>query len=402
MLELKHIPVGFKAYGTHCGIKKNGALDLSLLLSTSSCVAAGVFTTNYVKAASVLLSQSLLERNSEAIYGVLVSSGNANAATGMTGLEVAKSAVKSVEGHFNLPKESVLIAQTGLIGVKLNPDIIPKGVSELSVNKDSSLSTDFILAAKAMMTTDTVPKGFSSAVPLSSGVGNILALGKGVAMLRPNMATMLVTVLTDIKITQSLLQQALLSGVSATFHQLSIDGCQSTNDTVFILSNWQAGNHLISDVLSEDFRLFTATLQDILRSLSISMASDAEGGTKFIHCEVSEASSKNMAESIALQVVNSTLVKCAIAGECPYWGRVLAEVGAARVPINPDLVDISFGEYLLCKNGEPVPEVPSGVYDYLKGKRINIKISLKCGSERGEAFGSDLTPEYVRINMDKS
>jgi glutamate N-acetyltransferase / amino-acid N-acetyltransferase len=393
------LPKRFIASGLHCGIKASGKHDLSLVVSEVEAYASGVFTTNKVYAAPVGVSRRHLQESGGKARGVIVSSGNANAATGEEGRHIASAMCEKAAVLLKCNTSQMLIGQTGLIGVPLNRDLCVNGVERAYHLLSSKGGVD---AALGMMTTDMHPKYASAFVERDDTLGMIVGLGKGVAMACPSMATMIVTVLTDIPLSPSFLPYALRKAVDESFHMLSIDGCQSTNDTVFLLSNGASGGEVIDMGLHDDATVFIAALKDVCLNLARQMASDAEGGAKRIECKVHGAASVHDARVAARKVVDSTLVKCAIAGEAPYWGRVIAEVGASQVLLDPERIDISFGGILVCKNGISFPFDEARVHDYMRGSLIEIDVMLHQGSSYATAFGSDLTPEYVRINMDKS
>jgi glutamate N-acetyltransferase/amino-acid N-acetyltransferase len=232
----------------------------------------------------------------------------------------------------------------------------------------------------------------------------ILGIAKGVAMAHPGMATVIISLFTDAAMSSEIADKILRANVSDSFHALSIDGCQSTNDSVFLLANGAAGNKRISDTKKEAtaIKAISDAFHEVCRTLAIYMARDAEGANKLLICRVNGARTKQDAIQIARKVAGSVLVKCAIAGECAYWGRVIAEVGAAGIPVNPDKISISFGNYLVCKDGFSYNHDKEGVAKYMKGNTIHISVALEDGDCEGEAFGCDLTHEYLKINMEKS
>jgi glutamate N-acetyltransferase / amino-acid N-acetyltransferase len=421
MMELKDLdflgPKGVWVGSLAAGIKKSGKPDIALLISSKNSSFAGVFTPNKLSAAPVKYCQEILGENGYCQgRAILVSSGNANAATGQEGFSLVQNICTLQAELIGSQPSSVLIAQTGLIGVPLPAKIFKDGVKQLT---NCYLSSSFPPngavklaqwqeAAEGMMTTDTFPK--VKAIRLDSEeiidfFGEpitIVGIAKGVAMHSPSMATMIATIVTDAKIEPHVLAALLRSAVNCSFNCVNIDGCMSTNDTVFAVTSQIIGKKSLTE---EDTKLYSTLLSGfklVARELALLMARDAEGGSKLVNVVVEGARSVSEAQVIAKQVVGSVLVKCAIAGECPYWGRVFAEVGAALVEVSADLIDIYFGPYLLCSQGIAKLPVPDGVYDYLRGDSIQIKICLGLGSSVGESFGSDLTHEYVSINMDKS
>ncbi len=395
-LNLK-TPRGFRAAGMSCGIKSSGAHDIAIFVSDGEATVVGMFTTNRVQAAPVRSSRERLSRNGGLGRAIVVTSGNANAATGAQGREVVEAICQEVSGAIGCDNDQVLIAQTGIIGIPLDQMVATSGAGAVTRRLAQPSWED---AARGMMTTDTHPKCAWRQVSIDGVVHTVAGFAKGVAMAAPAMATMIVVVLTDAKLGSAAAREALQSSVRDSFHQLNIDGCQSTNDSVFLMANGEAGGAEIGDGLSA--KLFHEAVQGVCDDLVKQMAGDAEGGTKLIMVDVRGAVTRDDARMIARQVVGSNLVKCAIAGECPYWGRVIAEVGAAGVEIDPDNIAISFGPHLLCEKSLAVPFDHEGVTAYLKGREVVITVELNGGNESARAFGSDLTPEYVKINMEKS
>lgn len=392
-------PKGFSAAGLACGIKSSGTNDIALFATRHSGYLAAIFTTNKMKAAPIRVSIDHMARTSSTARAILVSSGNANAATGPMGIEVARVMCKEVAGVLGCQQEEVVIAQTGLIGVHLNHEVV--GIGSANVAKQISNSS-WEEAARGMMTTDTYPKCASRQFEIEGKVVTVTGIGKGVAMAAPAMATMIVVLLTDAACSNAVLQSCLRSAADDSFHQLNIDGCRSTNDTVFLLANGESGAPLITFTTPEPRAMLQAALGEVCEDLARQMAGDAEGRNKFVTVEVRGALLKEEARRAARQVVGSVLVKCAIAGECPYWGRVIAEIGASGVTINPEDISIYFGDHLVCDKSMATPFDRERVMEYMRGKEIDIIVDLHQGTAKARAFGSDLTHEYLKINMEKS
>jgi len=399
LFQTLRTPLGFSAAGIASGIKSSGARDMALFVSDAPATIAALFTTNKVAAAPVQVSRDHLARNDRLCRAVVISSGNANAATGPSGVAIARAICAEVAQSLGCEESSVMIAQTGLIGVPLNQTVVTKGVHSLVAQLSDCQWED---AARGMMTTDTHPKCGWRQFEHDGKTITVAGFAKGVAMAAPSMATMIVTILTDAAVSSATLQSCLESAADRTFHQLNIDGCRSTNDTVFCVANGAAGASLIDEQAEQPISLLRNALTEVCEDLALQMAGDAEGGTKRIRVEVRGAISEHDARRAARQIVGSVLVKCAIAGECPYWGRVIAEVGAADISIDPENISIRFGDISLCEKSIAVPFDTEAASRYLKGKEIAITVNLHQGDSFAYAFGSDLTPEYVRINMDKS
>lgn len=400
-LTSEDLPRGYKASGLACGIKSSGKPDFSLVVSVKPAAAAAVFTTNKVCAAPVQLSRKHLQARAGQIRGVIVTSGNANAATGAAGLAVAYSACNAVAQGLDVDPTSLLIGQTGLIGIPLKEEIVTGGATQ-ATKALSETPTGWEAAASGMMTTDNYPKWACARCTIDGKEVRVLGLAKGVAMAHPAMATIIVSVFTDAQVDSGVLDGLLRTTVNQSFHALSIDGCQSTNDTVFLLANGAAGNSMITSADSSDAKLLGVALDRVTRQLALNMARDAEGAHKLIHCIVEEAESQAEAYTIARKVVGSVLVKCAIAGECAYWGRVIAEVGASGASVNPEKISIAFGDTIVCKDGMACPHDQAKATQYMRGNTITITVRMGLGGGTGDAFGCDLTHEYLTINMEKS
>jgi glutamate N-acetyltransferase/amino-acid N-acetyltransferase len=388
---------GFKASGVAAGIKTSGKKDVAFIVSDFPANAAGVFTSNKVRAASVILSQKHLQ--SDKIKAVLMTSGNANAATGKAGLKTVEAMCKEASANLRCKPEEILVAQTGLIGIPLDEEVAVKGVKkaflELSVEGSDA-------AAEAIMTTDTKPKHAAQAIKVSGKDVLIAGIAKGAAMLSPSMATMLATVVTDLSIAKDVMDYALRAAMIDSFHSMVVDGCRSTNDTVFLLANGSAENSLIDSILHPDYKAFETALSNVCKSLAMQMAGDAEGSNKFLIMKVSGAANKFEARLAAKAVVSSTLVKCSLAGENAYWGRVISELGASGADLNPEEVEIHYGNILICKNGIAHPYDENAAKEYMSGRDIVISAKIGNGKGEAEAYGCDLTHAYVDENMGKS
>jgi len=387
-------PRGFKAAGISAGIKASGKPDLALIVSENPATACGVFTTNKIQAASVIVSKGHLANNRA--KAVVISSGNANAATGKPGLVTAQSMCSAAATALGCEQEEILIAQTGLIGIPLNQTLASTGVTKASLELSDQGG---LLAATAMMTTDTIPKMASE--ELFDGKVRIGGCAKGVAMLSPSMATMLGVITTDAKIKPSLLDRALREAVSQSFHALVVDGCRSTNDTVFILANEKSDYpEIVAD--STDYNIFVKHLTSLCQKLAEKMAGDAEGATKLLRVHITGAHSKQDAQRAAMKIAGSILVKCSLAGEVMYWGRIISEIGASGAEIQADKIRIWYGQHEVCRDSLAFKHNEGAVKEYLQGRVIEITADLGVGDAIGLAYGSDLTHAYLDINMEKS
>ena len=393
---------GFVAGGTACGIKASGAPDLALVATADHrpVPAAGVFTTNLVAAAPVQVSRRHLGASAGRAAAVVLNSGNANAATGEPGLEVARRTCALVAGELACPVEHVLVCSTGLIGIPLPftpfEAGVPKVVADLRSTPDGAAS-----AAQAIMTTDTRPKEATATVRLP-GSGVTVTMGgmaKGAAMLSPAMATMLAVVTTDAVADPAVLTAALAQAVDVSFNLLTTDGSRSTNDTVLLLASGAAGNPPLA-AEGADPAAFSDALTSVCADLADQMAADAEGATKRVRIRVRGARSREDAHRAARAVAQSQLVKCSLYGADPYWGRVLSELGASGVYLEPDRVDIAYGAVVVCRGGVAAAHDAAGLATTMAARDLEVTCDLG-GLGDGDATVTtvDLTPAYIDENM---
>ena len=386
-------PIGFVAAGHAAGIKPNGKLDTAVIFSKTPCTVAGVFTSNKVQSAAVQVSRKHL--SSGKAQAVVMTSGNANAATGEDGIITVQEMCAAVAKNLNIPTESVLAAQTGLIGIPLAREIAVKGslLAAGLVSEDGGSN-----AAQAIMTTDTVPKIELEQIELDGEIITIGAMAKGAAMLSPAMATMLALLTTDANVSSSALQTILQKAMRPSFHSMVVDGCRSTNDTVLVLANGLAKNRIIENEQSPGYQELSVAITKVCTSLAMQMAQDAEGATKFMLVTVKNALSDDDAFKAAHTVVTSNLVKCSLYGEDAYWGRVLSEIGASGAECDQNKVTISYGGMVVCKNGIAAKHDTEEVANYMKTRDISIEVDLHLGDGKAQAFGCDLTHAYIDEN----
>ena len=390
-------PSGFKANGIHCGIRKNKVKrDFALIVSDVKAAAAGVYTSNLVKGAPVVVTKkNLADGYAQAI---ICNSGNANTCN-KDGIAVAEQMCDLVEGLSGIAAEDVIVASTGVIGLPL--DITPMKEHAKEIYDGLGANSDF--AAEAIMTTDTVKKSISIEFEIDGKKCAMGAIAKGVGMVCPNMATNLIFLTTDVAITPTMLQKALSEDVKDSFNMVSVDGDQSTNDTCCIMANGLAGNKLI-DSIGADYNKFRKALNYCTVYLSKMIAKDGEGATKLIECNVSGASSKTVAKAVAKSVIKSSLVKAAMFGADANWGRVLCAIGYAGVKVDVEAIDVSFksckGELPVCKGGYGIEFSEEIAKEVLSEDEVSININLNSGKVQSTAWGCDLTYEYVKINGD--
>ncbi len=394
-------PKGFLASGLNAGIKNQTKKDMAMVFSSTPCAAAGVFTTNLVKAAPVKWDKEIVT-TSPYVQAVVVNSGIANACTGAEGLGYCADTAAEAAAALNIPKTAVLVASTGVIGKQLPIDKIKSGVTALSKVLGSSRE-DAKLAAEAIMTTDTKSKEIACTLELDGKQVTIAGMCKGSGMIHPNMCTMLCFVTTDAAISHELLQKALSEDVVDTFNMISVDGDTSTNDTVLVMANGQAENTPITKE-GEDYKTFCEALHFIMLELSKKIAGDGEGCTCLFEATVIGANDKNQARTIAKSVVCSSLTKAAVFGHDANWGRILCAMGYSGAQFDPEVVDIwlesKAGTIKIVENGIATDYSEETATKILSEEEVIAKMDIKEGNETATAFGCDLTYEYVKINGD--
>ena len=394
-------PKGFLASGLNAGIKNQTKKDMAMVFSSTPCAAAGVFTTNLVKAAPVKWDKEIVT-TSPYVQAVVVNSGIANACTGAEGLGYCADTAAEAAAALNIPKTAVLVASTGVIGKQLPIDKIKYGVTALSKVLGSSRE-DAKLAAEAIMTTDTKSKEVACTLELGGKQVTVAGMCKGSGMIHPNMCTMLCFVTTDAAISHELLQKALSDDVVDTFNMISVDGDTSTNDTVLVMANGQAENTPITKE-GEDYKTFCEALHFIMLELSKKIAGDGEGCTCLFEATVIGAKDKNQARTIAKSVVCSSLTKAAVFGHDANWGRILCAMGYSGAQFDPEVVDIwlesKAGTIKIVENGIATDYSEETATKILSEEEVIAKMDIKEGNETATAFGCDLTYDYVKINGD--
>jgi glutamate N-acetyltransferase/amino-acid N-acetyltransferase len=389
-------PRGFLAGATYAGVKRagEGALDLGLLYSERPCTAAGVFTTNRIKAAPVVLTRRHLE-NARA-QAIVVNSGCANACTGEDGLADAESMAEVAATSLGLSPEDVLVASTGVIGPRLPMTRIGEGISRISLSREGGHAL-----AKAITTTDTLPKEVSARVALGPdgpeiGIGGI---AKGSGMIHPELATMLCFLATDAAVEPGFLKQALTRAADASFNMMTVDGDTSPNDSAIILANGASGSSRI-EAGRPGAEEFQQVLEGVCISLARLLAMDGEGATKLIEVTVDGAATAADARRGARTVAGSFLVKAAVHGSDPNWGRIIAAMGRSGVEIVESKTDLYLDSICLMREGRPVPFDQQGARAVLDRAEVPIRVCLNLGSGRAIAWGCDLSEEYVTINSE--
>ena len=392
---------GFYAASAAAGIKYKGRTDMALIYSKKPCKTAGTFTTNVVKAAPVKWDRMVVESGVKS-QAVIVNSGIANACTGEEGMQYCKETAKKAAQVLKVESAGVLIGSTGVIGMQLPIDRIQKGVEMLAASKEKSLEAGN-LAAKAIMTTDTVEKEVAVQIQIGDKTVTIGGMAKGSGMIHPNMCTMIAYITTDAVITKKALKKALSSDVEDTYNMISVDGDTSTNDTVLLLANGKAKNEKIH-VGTPEYDTFARALHYVNETLAKKLAGDGEGATALFEVKVVNAETKKQAKVLAKSVVCSNLTKAAIAGHDANWGRILCAMGYSGAGFDPEKVDLfiesAAGKLQLIENGVALDYSEEKATEILSQPEVTATADIKAGEESAIAWGCDLTHEYININAD--
>ena len=387
---------GFSAAAVQAGIRYADRLDLGMIFSRVPAVTAGMFTTNKLKAAPIQLDMERLR--SGLAQAVLINSGNANACTGQAGLDVALATSRLAAGALNIDESLVQVASTGVIGQPLHLEPFTKAMPILV---DGLTAEGFDDLARAMMTTDTVPKVATATVMIGGVEVSLLGVAKGSGMIMPDMATMLCFVATDARIVFPVLNRLLRSGVERSFNRITVDGDTSTNDMVLVMANGEAGNSWIDEDNTEAEALFGSALHRVLKDLALMIVADGEGATKLVTIRIAGARDEFEAMNAAQTIANSALVKTAFFGEDANWGRIIAALGRSDCSFNPDRVCISFDQVMLVENGLALgPEKEAEATAVLKQKQFTVTVQLNEGRAETEVYTCDLSYDYVKINAD--
>jgi glutamate N-acetyltransferase / amino-acid N-acetyltransferase len=385
-------PRGFTSSALHCGIKKSAsALDLAVIAADAPASAAALFTTNLAKAAPVLVSKQHLDRTQGVARAVVVNSGCANACTGAEGLANAERMASETAAGLGAAPDAVLVASTGVIGVGLKMDKVVAGIRTATASLARGKGAD---AAQAIMTTDPFPKEHAVVVDTARGAFVVGGTAKGSGMIEPNMATMLGFLTTDAQVAPALLRRALTESARDTFNAITVDGECSTNDSLFALASGASG-------VAIDDALYPALLEGFLavsRELALGIVRGGEGATKLIAVNVRDARSIDDARQVARTIANSPLVKTAVHGADPNWGRILAAAGRSGVMFDVDRATVRVGGVLLFENGLPHDDAAPQAAEELKKATVEIDVNLGAGRAHATIWGCDLSAEYVRIN----
>jgi glutamate N-acetyltransferase/amino-acid N-acetyltransferase len=385
-----NLPQGFRASGVAAGLKASGRPDVGLLVSDLPALAVGVFTTNRVQAAPIEVTKRHVRRGSA--RAVVVNAGNANACTGSQGLKDARAMAKETAALLKTKEQQILVASTGVIGVPMDMTKTRAGIASAAEALDAG-GLDAL--AGAIMTTDTRPKTAAADVP----GGSVVGVAKGAGMIAPEMATMLCFLTTDAPADRGVLAQALQRATASSFNLISVDGCRSTNDCVLFLANGAGGGEPLTAEHPE-LQAFEAGVAEVCRSLARQIVDDGEGATKVVAVTVKGAVNDREAREAALRIADSVLLRCALHGADPNWGRVLAALGTTRIPFDPHVVDVWLGGEQLAKGGALGPGDRDKARAALLEREVEVLVDLNRGDTSTTVLTNDLSPEYIRINAE--
>lgn len=383
---------GFTAAGVKAGIKKSGNLDVAVIYTKTQAVVAGTFTQNKVAAAPVYVSKEVVATGTA--HAIVANAGCANACTGQQGLDDAHKMAQIAADELGVNANDVIVGSTGVIGVNLPMDKLEAGIKDAVANLSADGSGN---AGRAIITTDTHSKSVTCEFELSGKTVRMGAIAKGSGMIRPNMATMLCYITTDIAIDQTLLQKAVSGCVEKSFNMISVDGDMSTNDMVIVLANGEANNAKITEE-NADYQIFFDKLMMLCTELAKQIAADGEGASKFLTINVKGAKSFADAKTVGMAIANSPLVKTAFFGEDPNWGRVICAVGYSGADMVPEKTVVKFGGITIFANGTGATYDEKALAHVMKEKDIVIDIELNMGQEDATVWSCDLSYEYVKIN----
>ncbi|HJY87053.1 MAG TPA: bifunctional glutamate N-acetyltransferase/amino-acid acetyltransferase ArgJ [Candidatus Acidoferrales bacterium] len=390
------LPHGFRFAATACGLKKKNRLDLALISTDLAAAGAGVFTTNLVQAAPVVLSSAHLRASAGDLRAIVVNSGNANCATGSAGMAAARRTATAAARELGCRPQQVLVCSTGVIGVPLPVERILGALPGLARARRASASA-FSALTRAIMTTDTRPKWAAASCRIDGKRVRLLGCAKGAGMIHPQMATMLAFVLTDVKAPPRLLEQALRHVTRRTFNAITVDGDTSTNDTLLLLASGASGSRPLA-AAGRDDRRFVAALEQVCRALALQIVADGEGASRVVQIEVRGTASDRAAEQVARTIAGSPLVKTALAGADPNWGRILAAAGRAGVSFDPDRAEIRLAGLPVCRRGRAYPFSERMAHRRLLRNYVPIVVDLKHGKGRAHVWTCDFTADYIEIN----
>ncbi|MCP4267565.1 MAG: bifunctional glutamate N-acetyltransferase/amino-acid acetyltransferase ArgJ [Candidatus Brocadiaceae bacterium] len=391
-------PKGFKVGSIHCGLKRSSkSHDIGIIFSEQPCKAAALFTTNQIFAAPIKYSKAVVQNGTA--RAIVVNSGNANACTGKKGYKDAETMAQLTSKHLNVKPDEVIVASTGIIGHHLPMQKIKSGISKSSAHLGNT-NTHSINIAKAIMTTDLVPKHIAVKTKIGGQEVTIGAIAKGSGMVSPKMATMFCFITTDAAISINTLKTCIKKSTDSSFNQITVDGHMSTSDMVSIFANGMAHNRNITPSNKKDLALFQKALDYVTSKMAKAIVKDGEGATKFVQVEVYEANTIPEAKKIARSIAESLLVKTAINGEDPNWGRIVSAAGYAGVVFDESKLKLSVNKITIYKKGLPVTPIPKRLHSEMKKDEITIQLYLGSGNKSTTLWTCDLSKEYVSINAD--
>lgn len=389
-------PKGFQAVGLATGVKKSGKLDLGIVYCPDGARAAGVFTTNKIVSSAVTICKAHVK--TAKVYAAIVNSGNANTCTGQKGFDDAVTMCQKTANELDVKPNHVLLASTGIIGEPLPIKKITAGITK-ATDKLSSSARAGLDFAKAIMTTDTRAKQAVKKIKISGTEVTIAGTAKGAGMIGPNMATTIAVLTTDIDISKSLLSKALKDAIGESLNKLTVDGHQSTNDTAMIMASGAADNRPVTSQCPR-YKTFAKALRELCTDLAKQMALDAEGATRIFTVAVAGAATKKEAARAARAVADYDLVKCAIHGADPNWGRIICAVGSCGVKLNPDKLSCKIGDISVFRQGKPAKFNSKRVSNIIKATHHTITVNLGVGKHSDFCYGCDLSKGYITINAD--
>lgn len=398
-ISSRMLPKGFAYGAAACGLRRKNRLDLGVIIAEQPVAAAGIFTSNLVKAAPVLLCQKHIAAAASRIRAIVVNSGNANCANGPAGMRASQATAHSAAKALRCRADQVLVCSTGVIGVPLPVEKILAALPELS-RTAAAAPGNYDSFTQAIMTTDTRPKWAAASCRIGGKTVRLLGCAKGAGMIHPNMATMMAFVVTDAAAPARLLHHALADVAQRTFNAISVDGDTSTNDTALLLASgasrtWGAP---AINAGGRSYRAFVTALEKVCRKLALAIVSDGEGASRVVEIEVRGAPNDAAAKQVASTIATSPLVKTAFSGGDPNWGRILAAAGRAGVPFRPERAAIRMAGIRVYENGRALPFDEGAAHEKLLGPAVPIVMDLRAGRGRARVWTCDFTAEYVHIN----
>ncbi|MBI3403981.1 MAG: bifunctional glutamate N-acetyltransferase/amino-acid acetyltransferase ArgJ [Acidobacteria bacterium] len=393
-LSANTIPRGFRFAATACGLKKKGGLDLALVTCDRNASAAAVFTQNLLQAAPVILSRQHVKKSPRAMRAIVVNSGNANCSTGTHGMKASLATAKAVAREVDCNPEQVIVCSTGVIGVPMRVERILRKLPELT-NEQASSPQGFGKITRAIMTTDTCPKWAAATCKSGGKTIRIIGCAKGAGMIHPQMATMLAFVLTDAEIAPALLQRALREVAGRTFNRITVDGDTSTNDTLAILASGASGGSIRN---ARNYADFVVALERVCKSLALAIVADGEGAKRVVQIDLYGAPNAKDADCAARTIANSPLVKTALAGADPNWGRILAAAGRSGVRFDPDKSEVWLAGIKVYSRGRALPFDERIAHRKMLATFVPIRVNLNAGKGAARMWTCDFTMDYVHIN----